>query len=797
MKRHLVAIFILITAIISLSAESFVIGAGTGTTSVLPVFGSFEYGWSWSLYTVAEMNAVGMNTAMDIISISYDVATNPVNFTMNNQSIYMRLSSATAVAMSYPGTAGFTNVLNANTTWNGSGWKTLTLDTPFSWNGTQNIEILWENRDGSYANGAPGFHYTSTNPEMMSSYKVASSSFPTGNGNFSYERPNITFSSAAGTIPSPAVNTFPQDLQDWVEEFPTLSWSSGGGAPTGYKLYFGSVSNPPLIADLGDVTSWTPPTALEYLQQYNWKIVPYNSEGEAEDCQEWSFVTVDNDLVPIGTDLTTQRQPFGADYGFERSAMLFFDSEIVHTAASLQKVAVYNSYSTDAEIPYKIYAKETTAVEFSATPWEDFIMDAILLKVGVQTFDTPGWNVFDLDNPFSYTGNNLIIIVETDYGLYGDDSFPQFRYSTETEDVHQYWYSHYTPPTDNGRLNGRRPNVLLQFEPPVTGPPQPVILEHPWNGQTGMPLDGFNLRWSPNGTGGMPDSYAVYMSQSAADISDFYHPGISSTLFDPISEGGLSFNYGEIWYWTVEATNSDGSAITMPVWSFQIEEDPRRELPLTESFDAYAWPDGWIQYYTGLFSNRWIVSATSNAGAAPYEMRAIPIGQVGTSRLVSPPLNTDGVSTLYMVFNHSFLENGSGVSAQIQHSYDGVTWYTPSWSHASADGDASGAVSVTINGLNSPVTYISWTLDGMHDRYENWFIDDVRIVDVLTAPVAQLASNGRLSWTPVPGATGYRILACDDPNGDFVAIDATVNTYWQESDMSALQKFYKVVALIE
>ncbi len=50
----------------------------------------------------------------------------------------------------YPNNTLFTYVFQGNLTFNGGGWFTIVFSTPFYWNNTDNLEILWENRDGEY-----------------------------------------------------------------------------------------------------------------------------------------------------------------------------------------------------------------------------------------------------------------------------------------------------------------------------------------------------------------------------------------------------------------------------------------------------------------------------------------------------------------------------------------------------------------------------------------------------------------------------------------------------------------------
>ncbi len=100
------------------------------------------------------------------------------------------------------------------------------------------------------------------------------------------------------TPPNPATNPSPSDGATDVSIYTTLNWSSGGGAPTGYKIYFGTdgggVTSPTNIengTDLGNTTTYDPTPDLAYSTTYYWQIVPYNDNGDATGCPIWSFTT--------------------------------------------------------------------------------------------------------------------------------------------------------------------------------------------------------------------------------------------------------------------------------------------------------------------------------------------------------------------------------------------------------------------------------------------------------------------------------------------------------------------------
>ncbi len=68
-----------------------------------------------------------------------------------------------------------------------------------------------------------------------------------------------------------------------------LSWSSVANATT-YDVYFGEAGNMNLV--INTITTNYSPT-LSTSTTYLWKIVPKNSNGEATNCETWSFTTED------------------------------------------------------------------------------------------------------------------------------------------------------------------------------------------------------------------------------------------------------------------------------------------------------------------------------------------------------------------------------------------------------------------------------------------------------------------------------------------------------------------------
>ncbi|MBZ0178161.1 MAG: T9SS type A sorting domain-containing protein [Melioribacteraceae bacterium] len=95
----------------------------------------------------------------------------------------------------------------------------------------------------------------------------------------------------------------PLDFADSVAVSGILSWNTVFGA-TGYKLWFwtdgGGLYDPDTIAngnDLGNNSTFGYNNLYRGIV-YNWKIVPYNSNGDAIGCPTWQFTTMPDTIPP-------------------------------------------------------------------------------------------------------------------------------------------------------------------------------------------------------------------------------------------------------------------------------------------------------------------------------------------------------------------------------------------------------------------------------------------------------------------------------------------------------------------
>lgn len=257
--------------------------------------------------------------------------------------------------------------------------------------------------------------------------------------------------------------TAPANGATWISTLPTFTWTAPttGGISTGYKVYCDTF-NPP-TSEIANVTGLTFTATVPLLNgtQYYWTVKAYNTAGDAA-ATPFSFTTVEQGYTVIGTGTSTQRQPFGTVWGYERSAALYTNAQIGGYGL-LDKVAWNCAATTTTVVPYKIYAMQTNDTAFTAMSWDTFTASATLVDEGTHTFSTTGLHLFELDTPFSYVYGNLIVAVETNYGGSGGGSGHTFYYSTGAANSHQYWNQDNNPPTGNGSLNTNVPNIMLHL----------------------------------------------------------------------------------------------------------------------------------------------------------------------------------------------------------------------------------------------------------------------------------------------------------------------------------------------
>ena len=457
------------------------VGDGTSTTSYFPIYGLYDFSYTQQIYTQGQINTSGTITKVRFYYVSGGIADS------KDWTIYMGHTTKTAFTSTSDWVApnSLTQVFYGDVTTMlpaAGNWMEITLDTPFNYNNTDNLLIAvhdrtdgWEGMSwGAFSSGSnTGIYYRQDDTDFDLNNPQTANSITGGINRIQFVFPDTE-------APQAPVLVFPEN---GGQAFPgqSLSWTlpPGSADATGYDVYIdgGVVSNDQPGTSYGL-------TAGLSLGTHTWYVVARNNIGVSSASETWTFELVNGVIIGEGT--SSYRDPFNVYYGYGRSLGLY-------TAAQIGTNGVINtlgwsvaSLGTNPEVPYKIYLATTTETALTQMLWDNadnsFVSTATLVKEGTYTFDSTGWHEFTLDTPFVYAGGNLLVGVEANYGSDGAgyDNYPNFHYTTGSTGCHQSWQRDNTPPSTNGTLNTRLPNLKMLLSPLS---PDPVFTLNPteWN----------------------------------------------------------------------------------------------------------------------------------------------------------------------------------------------------------------------------------------------------------------------------------------------------------------------------
>ncbi|MCK9584900.1 MAG: choice-of-anchor D domain-containing protein [Candidatus Cloacimonetes bacterium] len=362
--------------------------------------------------------------------------------------------------------------------------------------------------------------------------------------------------SAAGP-PNPALIGLPANGAIGVAypPMPILSWTSGGGGPASYDVYFGTSSTEPAFQGNQDALTFTPTGNLDYSTTYYWKVVPRNAMGFAPGCPIWSFSTWADPTqytLPWTEGFETGNTNAVAVSGWTQEGI---DGTNVWTANDteidrnrLPRTGAWNAYLRygntrwmfkpvhfEAGVAYQaiVYARQdgTTAanasigISYGMEPTAAGMTQTILAPTGIIDGDYQAMEGFFTP---ATTGTYYV-------GILGTINFSPWYISID--------------------------DITIQEAP--AGIPNPVTLISPINGARNIPLEGFTLSWAPDLTGGAPTSYDIYLDTNA-DPGTFFatEPGLTHQVVTPLTPG-------TVYYWKVIAHNGDGYSDASAVFSFE------------------------------------------------------------------------------------------------------------------------------------------------------------------------------------------------------------------------------------
>lgn len=291
MKKLLLACMIALG--IGASAQ---ISLGSGTsTGVMPVLTNWGYTYSQQIFAKSELNAASSG---NITGVKFYLGASSVITNSTTWKVYIGHTTKTSFSSSsdWIPLASLTQVFDGEIS-NTGGEVTVTFSTPFAYNNTDNLVIAVDENKADY--DADNYFYTFSGVSNSSIYYRSDTNNPDPTGTLpsassrSATKSRITFLGLSPNAPACPSVSAPAAAATGVSVLPTISWAAAATASS-YKINLGTTPGGNDImnmVDVGNVTSYTLTTPLNYSTQYYLTVYATNVAGTSAGCTERSFTT--------------------------------------------------------------------------------------------------------------------------------------------------------------------------------------------------------------------------------------------------------------------------------------------------------------------------------------------------------------------------------------------------------------------------------------------------------------------------------------------------------------------------
>ncbi len=264
------------------------------------------------------------------------------------------------------------------------------------------------------------------------------------------------------------------------------------------------------------------------------------------------------------------RKPLGVYFGYERSQFIYTPAEFAPALATGSIITNVAFFLSTTNVPpgfaydIKVYMKEVPSTTVTSNTWANLTGASVLVfngSMATSNWTTPGtWVNIALTNNQVTTGSNIEFLVETNWagsastGFDGNGWFGSapggpgffnsimFTQNTKTASG-QYWDQDNVPPSGNGSVQNRRPNIRIisVLAPPCSANPTGVTANASANPVCAVP---FTLTLS-----GLPPqsgfSFQWYSSTTSAVAGFTAIPGATNSYYQA-TQGVTTWYYCEI-----------------------------------------------------------------------------------------------------------------------------------------------------------------------------------------------------------------------------------------------------------
>jgi len=194
-KHKLIFLLLFLSIFKKTSSQVYTIGTGSGTQAQ-PLGILWGYMRSAMIFTPSNLG----NTSGNVTAIAFEVSTKPTNnipvvIYMKHRTGTFTNTTATTVSSEISGATQVFSGTILSTNMTNNTYYTINLTTPFSYNGTSNLEVIVYTNYGGSGGGSSSYKYTtdytSVSPGVWYHQTwMADTNPPTGNGSISSSRPN-------------------------------------------------------------------------------------------------------------------------------------------------------------------------------------------------------------------------------------------------------------------------------------------------------------------------------------------------------------------------------------------------------------------------------------------------------------------------------------------------------------------------------------------------------------------------------------------------------------------------------
>ncbi len=363
-NRFLLSIVLMLLCFSAARAEVVTLGSGTNTNSALPFPANWKYNFTQQIYTSTEIGTTG-----SITSIAFYAESSSSSTHIRNLNVYMSLTdkSSFSSAADWETVSESNKVFSGNVEFSLEKWTTITLDTPFKYDGTKNLCITINDVTGSYLSAI-----------QWRVYNDGSKSIAWYNDNEAYD---VTALSSATGSGSKTTFDYKSQLQ--------LTFADGGSSD---GIEIGS----------GTETSNLLPTDNYYKYSLTQQIYTKDEIGGSTTLESISFLNASDDERNRNLDIYlmhTSKEAFdGSDWIDCSGAQKVFSGEVLFFIDEWTTIVFDTPFEYNGADNLVVVVDDNTGAYTSSTPF--YVFDAPGHAMYIRSDNTN----YDIASISEYTG---------------------------------------------------------------------------------------------------------------------------------------------------------------------------------------------------------------------------------------------------------------------------------------------------------------------------------------------------------------------------------------------------------